>query len=175
MSFIPPPLPLPFRRSALINSQRTAQTVGYAVVLIGFVFQSVLQTGYGCVCAEHRGVCVFVTRPQRTDRLTVERQHLPVGPQRANGKLPHSQMFFAHLLRCLPPRVCLTPSLQMLLMYPPFNFAKGFFDVSLKASPPQPLSSLSHTTTLPHMPLTTPAAPSHLSLAGNHHRRLQRR
>jgi hypothetical protein len=39
--------PYPLFHSSMINSQRTAQTVGYAVVLIGFVFQSVLQSGYG--------------------------------------------------------------------------------------------------------------------------------
>ena len=47
--------------SAMINSQRTAQTVGYAVVLIGFVFQSVLQSGYGCdLNFGHLGYCFII-------------------------------------------------------------------------------------------------------------------
>jgi hypothetical protein len=33
--------------SAIISRSKTAQTVGYAIILIGFVFQSILAGGYG--------------------------------------------------------------------------------------------------------------------------------
>lgn len=36
-----------FFLSTLISKSKTAQTVGYAAVLIGFVFQAILNAGYG--------------------------------------------------------------------------------------------------------------------------------
>jgi hypothetical protein len=73
----PPSLPPSFlvECSAMINSQRTAQTVGYAVVLIGFVFQSVLQSGYGCVFTLQNVDDCGISDPfffQCIDRLVVE-------------------------------------------------------------------------------------------------------
>lgn len=38
---------LAFLVSSLISRTQTAQTVGYAIVLIGFVFQAILCSGYG--------------------------------------------------------------------------------------------------------------------------------
>jgi hypothetical protein len=36
-----------FFLSSILNSSRLAQTVGYSVILIGFVFQSILCSAYG--------------------------------------------------------------------------------------------------------------------------------
>ena len=38
---------LAFLLSTIIQSSQTAQTVGYAIILIGFVFQTILCSGYG--------------------------------------------------------------------------------------------------------------------------------
>ena len=36
-----------FLLSTLINHASTAQTLGYTIILVGFVFQAILSTGYG--------------------------------------------------------------------------------------------------------------------------------
>lgn len=44
-------LSLAFVLSTLISRTKTAQTVGYAIVLVGFVFQAILCSGYGILVA----------------------------------------------------------------------------------------------------------------------------
>jgi hypothetical protein len=65
------PHPLIIACSSMVNNQRTAQTVGYAAVLIGFVFQSVLQSGYGC--GSMLRIMAFSYFSQRINRFALER------------------------------------------------------------------------------------------------------
>jgi ABC-type multidrug transport system ATPase subunit len=77
--------------SALVPTPAAAQSVGYAAILLGFVFQCILSTGYGAVIA-----------------LIAQR----------SSDLPH---WFVNCRR-------------MASLWPPYHFAKSYYDISALSS-----------------------------------------
>jgi ABC-type multidrug transport system ATPase subunit len=100
--------------STFISSAKTAQTIGYSIVLVGFILQFVVSSNSAGIINLLFASDIANASPNSQNNNV---------PSSDNSDTPSTPLIWLYALRI------------MLQFYPPLNFTKWFFDISILATP----------------------------------------